>query len=140
MKHSWISFSKNNMVCFVQISQQSYYSKVFQNNMFIVFCTWVCMEMNNLSRRVKELVVKVLHSESERSQFKLHQQEVNQKVFPGGVSSKLGNSKTHKKNSCLFQIKKVFNTDNYFMENLAPSRNPCFCCPGSYCYHTGVEM
>ena len=72
MKHSWISFSKNNMVCFVQISQQSYYSKVFQNNMFIVFCTWVCMEMNNLSRRVKELVVKVLHSESERSQFKLH--------------------------------------------------------------------
>ena len=22
------------------------------------------------------------------------------------------------------------------MENLAPSKNPCFCCPGSYCYQS----
>ena len=52
------------------------------------------------------LVVKVLHSVSEGSQIKPHQQYVNQKVFPGTVSSKLGNSKTHWKNNCLFEIKK----------------------------------
>ena len=40
------------MVCFVQIPQQSYL-KVFQNVMFIVFCTGIYMEMNNV--RVGEL-------------------------------------------------------------------------------------
>ena len=39
-------FSKKNMVYFVQIPKQSYI-KVFQN-MFIVFCTRIYMEMNNL--------------------------------------------------------------------------------------------
>ena len=40
--------------------------------------------------------------ESEGSRFKPHQQGIKQKVFPWTVSSKFGNSKTHKKNS-LFQ-------------------------------------
>ena len=40
------------MICFVQIPQQSYL-KVFQNVMFIVFCTRIYMEINNL--RVGEL-------------------------------------------------------------------------------------
>ena len=47
----------------------------------------------------------------------------------------MGNSKTHKKNNCLFQIK-VLNADNYFMENLAPSRNLHFCHPDSYCHQS----
>ena len=52
LRRSWIYFSKKNMVCIVQIPQQSYW-KVFQNNMFILFCTRIYMEMNNL--RVGEL-------------------------------------------------------------------------------------
>ena len=40
------------MVCFVQIPQQSYL-KAFQINMFILFCTNIYIEMNNL--RVGEL-------------------------------------------------------------------------------------
>ena len=41
------------------------------------------------------LVVKVLHSKSEGSQFKAHYQDVKKKVYPKVVSNKLGNSKTH---------------------------------------------
>ena len=75
-------------------------------------------------------------SESEGSWFKPHQQDVNQKVFPGG---RLGNSKTHKKNNFLFEKKKkTFNANNYFMENLTP-RNSCFHRPGS-CYHQSVTL
>ena len=40
------------MVCFVGIPQQSYLN-VFQNNIFILFCTRIHMEMDNL--RVGEL-------------------------------------------------------------------------------------
>ena len=29
---------------------------------------------------------------------------------------------------------------DYFMENLPPSRNPCFCAPGSYCYQSMALM
>ena len=46
----------------------------------------------------------MLKSESEGSQFKPHYQDIKKKVYPGAVSSKLGNSKTHK--NCLFEIKK----------------------------------
>ena len=35
------------MICFVQIPQQSYL-KIFQNATFIVFCTRIYKEMNNL--------------------------------------------------------------------------------------------
>ena len=35
-----------------------------------------------------------------------------------------------------FWNKKVFNADNYFMVNLTPLRNLCFCAPGSYCYQS----
>ena len=135
-------FSKKNMVYFVQIPKQSYI-KVFQN-MFIVFCTRIYMEMNNL--RVYKLGHQWLRCYIPNQKdpgSNPHQQDVNQKVFPGAFSSKLGNSKIHKKNNCLFEIKKVFSADNYFMESLTPSRNPCFCCPGSYILSVsdpGVEM
>ena len=46
LRRNWMYFSKKNMVYFVQIPKQSYI-KVFQN-MFIVFCTRIYMEMNNL--------------------------------------------------------------------------------------------
>ena len=36
----------------------------------------------------------------------------------------------------VFLKQKVFNADNYFIENLELSRNPCFCHPGSYCYQS----
>ena len=52
LRWSWIYFSEKNMVCFVQIPQQSYL-KVFQNVTLIVFCTGIYMEKNNL--RVGEL-------------------------------------------------------------------------------------
>ena len=78
------------MVCFVQIPQQSYL-KVFQNVMFIVFCTGIYMEMNNL--RVGELRCYILKQKDPGSN-------------PRAVSIKLGNSKTHMKNNCLFEIKK----------------------------------
>ena len=52
------------------------------------------------------LVAKVLHSELEGSQFKPHYQDVKKNVYLGAISSKLGNSKTHKKNNCLIEIKK----------------------------------
>ena len=45
-------FQWKNMVCFVQIPQQSYL-KVFRNVTLIVFCTGIYMEKNNL--RVREL-------------------------------------------------------------------------------------
>ena len=48
----------------------------------------------------------MLYSESEGSWFKPHYQDVKKKVYPGAISSKLGNSKTHKKNNYLFEIKK----------------------------------
>ena len=81
------------MICFVQLLQQSYL-KLFQNAMFTMFLYWDLHgdEMNNL--RVKVLVVKVLHSESEGSWFKPHYQDVKTKVYPEAFSSKLGNSKT----------------------------------------------
>ena len=78
--------------------------KVFSKCYVYRICTGICMEMNNL--RVGELVVKVLRSESEGSRFKPHYQDVKKKVYPRAVSSKLGNSRTHKKNNCLFEIKK----------------------------------
>ena len=43
---------EKNMVCFSEISKQSYL-KVFQDVTFIVFCTGIYMEMNNL--RVEKL-------------------------------------------------------------------------------------
>ena len=52
LRQSLIYFREKNMVCFVQTPQQSYL-KLFQNNMFILFCTRIYMEMNNL--RVGEL-------------------------------------------------------------------------------------
>ena len=85
------------------------------------------------------LVAKVLHSELEGSRFKPHYQDVKKNVYLGAISSKLGNSKTHKKNNCLIEIKKFLKADNYFMENLAPSRNSHFCYPGSY-YHQSVTL
>ena len=39
--------AKKNKVWFVQIPQQSFL-KIFQDVMFIVFCTRIYMEMNNL--------------------------------------------------------------------------------------------
>ena len=66
----YISEKKNKVWC-VQIPQQSFL-KIFQNVIFIVFCTRIYMVMNNLrvGDRVIALVVKVLHFESERSRFK----------------------------------------------------------------------
>ena len=52
LRQSLIYFREKNMVCFVQTPHQSYL-KLFQNNMFILFCTRIYMEMNNL--RVGEL-------------------------------------------------------------------------------------
>ena len=98
-------FSKKNMVCFVRIPKQSYI-KVFQS-MFIVFCTRIYIEMNNL--RVYKLGHQQLRCYIPNQKdpgSNPHQQDINQKVFPGAVSSKLGNSKIHKKNNGLFEIKK----------------------------------
>ena len=52
VRQSWIYFREKNMVCFVPIPQESYL-KTFQINMFILFCTNIYIDMNNL--RVGEL-------------------------------------------------------------------------------------
>ena len=48
----------------------------------------------------------------------------------------IGKFQNSQEEYCLFKNKKVFNAGSYFMENFSPSRNPCICFTGLYCYQS----